>query len=140
MARLRSGCALPSPVHPPRNLSHVDCRRILKLFVAGEDLHVLDDEMRPCQAGTPGTLWFKSPIRRRRPRRIPATVSLCTVGDIGYVDEDGYLYLIDRAAFTIISGGVNFYPQECESLLITHPKVADAAVFSVPNDDLGEEV
>jgi long-chain acyl-CoA synthetase len=53
---------------------------------------------------------------------------------------DGYLYLTDRTTFMIISGGVNIYPQECENLLITHPKVADAAVFGVPNDDLGEEV
>ena len=65
---------------------------------------------------------------------------MSTVGDVGYVDEDGYLYLTDRATFMIISGGVNIYPQECENLLITHPKVADAAVFGVPNEDLGEEV
>ena len=63
-----------------------------------------------------------------------------TVGDVGYVDGDGYLYLTDRAAFMIISGGVNIYPQEGENLLITHPKIADAAVFGVPNADLGEEV
>jgi long-chain acyl-CoA synthetase len=62
------------------------------------------------------------------------------VGDVGYVDADGYLYLTDRATFMIISGGVNIYPQECENLLITHPKVEDAAVFGVPNADLGEEV
>ena len=66
--------------------------------------------------------------------------SMSTVGDVGYVDDDGYLYLTDRATFMIISGGVNIYPQECENLLITHPKVADAAVFGVPNADLGEEV
>ena len=65
---------------------------------------------------------------------------MSTVGDVGYVDEDGYVYLTDRRTFTVISGGVNIYPQECENLLITHPKVADAAVFGVPNDDLGEEV
>jgi long-chain acyl-CoA synthetase len=65
---------------------------------------------------------------------------MITVGDVGYLDEDGYLYLTDRATFMIISGGVNVYPQECENLLITHPKVADAAVFGVPNEDLGEEV
>ena len=58
---------------------------------------------------------------------------MSTVGDVGYVDEDGYLYLTDRATFMIISGGVNIYPQECENLLITHPKIADAAVFGVPN-------
>ena len=65
---------------------------------------------------------------------------MSTVGDIGYVDDDGFLYLTDRAAFMIISGGVNIYPQETENLLITHPKIADAAVFGVPNEDLGEEV
>jgi long-chain acyl-CoA synthetase len=65
---------------------------------------------------------------------------MSTVGDVGYVDSDGFLYLTDRATFMIISGGVNIYPQECENLLITHPKIADAAVFGVPNADLGEEV
>ena len=65
---------------------------------------------------------------------------MSTVGDVGYVDDDRFLYLTDRATFMIISGGVNIYPQECENLLITHPKVADAAVFGVPNADLGEEV
>ena len=57
---------------------------------------------------------------------------MSTVGDVGYVDDDGFLYLTDRSTFMIISGGVNIYPQECENLLITHPKVADAAVFGVP--------
>ena len=65
---------------------------------------------------------------------------MTTVGDVGYVDDDGFLYLTDRKTFMIISGGVNIYPQETENLLITHPKVADAAVFGVPNVDLGEEV
>ncbi len=65
---------------------------------------------------------------------------MTTVGDVGYVDDDNYLYLTDRATFMIISGGVNIYPQETENLLITHPKVADAAVIGVPNEDLGEEV
>src|SRR5256885_14485062 len=65
---------------------------------------------------------------------------MSTVGDVGYVDDDGYLYLTDRKTYMIISGGVNIYPQETENLLITHPKVMDAAVLGVPNDDLGEEV
>ena len=65
---------------------------------------------------------------------------MSTVGDVGYVDDDGYLYLTDRKTYMIISGGVNIYPQETENLLITHPKVVDAAVFGVPNEDLGEEV
>jgi len=111
------------------------------------DLHVLDDEMKPVPNGQSGTLWFKSgspfeyfndPEKTKETRSPDGSMS--TVGDVGYVDDDGYLYLTDRATFMIISGGVNIYPQECENLLITHPKVADAAVFGVPNADLGEEV
>ena len=111
------------------------------------ELHVLDDDMKPLPAGTAGTLWFKTatpfeyfndPAKTREARSGDGAMS--TVGDVGYVDADGYLYLTDRATFMIISGGVNIYPQECENLLITHPKVADAAVFGVPNADLGEEV
>ena len=59
---------------------------------------------------------------------------------MGYVDDDGWLRLTDRKTYMIISGGVNIYPQEAENLLITHPKVMDAAVIGVPNEDLGEEV
>ncbi len=62
------------------------------------------------------------------------------LGDIGYLDEDGFLYLTDRASHMIISGGVNIYPQEVESALTLHPWVADIAVIGVPNADLGEEV
>jgi long-chain acyl-CoA synthetase len=111
------------------------------------ELHVLDEAMRPLPVGTSGTLWFKTaspfeyfkdPVKTREARSPDGSMS--TVGDVGYVDDDGYLYLTDRRTFMIISGGVNIYPQECENLLITHPKVADAAVFGVPNEDLGEEV
>jgi long-chain acyl-CoA synthetase len=63
-----------------------------------------------------------------------------TLGDVGWVDEDGYLYLTDRKSFMIISGGVNIYPQEIENLLITHPKVADAAVVGAPHEEMGEQV
>lgn len=63
-----------------------------------------------------------------------------TLGDVGYVNEEGFLFLTDRKAFMIISGGVNIYPQEVENLLVTHPRVADAAVFGIPNEDFGEEV
>jgi long-chain acyl-CoA synthetase len=111
------------------------------------DLHILDAEMRPCPAGTPGTIWFKTatPFEYfNDPQKTAAARSpdgsMSTVGDVGYVDADRFLHLTDRATFMIISGGVNIYPQECENLLITHPKVADAAVFGVPNADLGEEV
>jgi acyl-CoA synthetase (AMP-forming)/AMP-acid ligase II len=61
-------------------------------------------------------------------------------GDIGHMDADGFLYLTDRASFTIITGGVNVYPQEAEDVLISHAKVMDAAVFGIPNEDFGEEV
>ena len=63
-----------------------------------------------------------------------------TLGDIGHVDEDGFLYLTDRKSHMIISGGVNIYPQEIENLLVTHPKVMDAAVIGAPEPDLGEQV
>jgi long-chain acyl-CoA synthetase len=111
------------------------------------DLHILDDNMQPVPTGTPGTVWFKSATpfeyfndpQKTAEARSPDG-SMSTVGDVGYIDADKFLYLTDRATFMIISGGVNIYPQECENLLITHPKVADAAVFGVPNADLGEEV
>ncbi|MFE9785706.1 acyl-CoA synthetase [Nocardia salmonicida] len=63
-----------------------------------------------------------------------------TTGDIGYIDEDGYLFLTDRKAFTIISGGVNIYPQEIENALALHPKVFDVAVIGVPDEEMGESV
>jgi acyl-CoA synthetase (AMP-forming)/AMP-acid ligase II len=66
--------------------------------------------------------------------------SMSTVGDVGYLDDDGFLYLTDRRTFIIISGGMNIYPQACENLLITHPKVTDTAVFGVSNEDPGEDV
>ena len=111
------------------------------------DLHILDENLQERPTGTAGTVWFKtaSPFEyfndpeRTKEARSPDG-SMSTVGDVGYVDADRYLYLTDRATFMIISGGVNIYPQECENLLITHPKIADAAVFGVPNPDLGEEV
>jgi long-chain acyl-CoA synthetase len=111
------------------------------------DLHVLGEDMQPVPKGCSGELWFKTatpfvyfndPERTQASRSADGTMS--TVGDVGYVDDDGFLYLTDRSTFMIISGGVNIYPQECENLLITHPRVLDAAVFGVPNEDLGEEV
>ena len=63
-----------------------------------------------------------------------------TLGDVGYLDEEGFLYLTDRKSYMIISGGVNIYPQETEDVLITHADVADVAVFGVPNEEMGEEV
>ena len=111
------------------------------------DLHILDDDMHKLPPGEPGTIWFKTatPFEYfNDPEKTSEATSpdgtMTTVNDVGYVDDDGFLYLTDRKTFMIISGGVNIYPQEMENLLITHPKVADAAVFGVPNLDLGEEV
>ncbi|MDB5565380.1 MAG: hypothetical protein JWP84_1946, partial [Tardiphaga sp.] len=63
-----------------------------------------------------------------------------TLGDVGYLDDEGFLYLTDRKSYMIISGGVNIYPQETEDVLIAHPDIADVAVFGVPNEEMGEEV
>ena len=111
------------------------------------ELHILDDDMRAVPAGVIGSVWFKLGSQfeyfndpAKTAEVLSADRTMGTAGDVGYVDADGYLHLTDRATFMIISGGVNIYPQECEDLLITHPKVADAAVFGVPNPDLGEEV
>ncbi len=111
------------------------------------EVRILDDDGHPCPVGTPGTVWFAGatdfeyfgdPEKTASSRRDGGKTS--TVGDVGYLDSDGYLFLTDRKAHMIISGGVNIYPQETENLLVTHPAVLDAAVIGVPNDDLGEEV
>jgi long-chain acyl-CoA synthetase len=108
---------------------------------------ILDDAGRECETGTPGTVWFRGatsfeyfndPTQTAGSRNAEGDTS--TVGDVGFLDEKGYLFLTDRKTHMIISGGVNIYPQEAENLLITHPKVMDAAVIGVPDDDLGEAV
>jgi long-chain acyl-CoA synthetase len=108
---------------------------------------ILDDEGEECPVGTTGTVWFRGatnfeyfndPAKTAESRNADGDTS--TVGDVGYLDEEGYLYLTDRKSHMIISGGVNIYPQETENLLITHPSVMDAAVIGVPDEDLGEAV
>jgi long-chain acyl-CoA synthetase len=81
--------------------------------------------------------FFRTSRTKKRPRNHAAGKAWTTLGDIGHVDDDDYLYLTDRKAFMIISGGVNVYPQEVENRLITHAKVLDVAVFGVPYEDLG---
>jgi long-chain acyl-CoA synthetase len=111
------------------------------------NLLILDEDGNEVPTGEEGTVWFKGdtsfeyfndPAKTAEARDAQRGTS--TVGDVGKVDEEGYLYLTDRKSYMIISGGVNIYPQETENLLITHPKVLDAAVIGVPNEDLGEEV
>ena len=111
------------------------------------ELLILDDEGQQCPTGQDGTIWFRGatafeyfgdPAKTAESRTSDGLTS--TVGDVGHVDEDGYLYLTDRKTYMIISGGVNIYPQETENLLSGHPAVLDVAVIGVPNDDLGEEV
>jgi long-chain acyl-CoA synthetase len=113
---------------------------------AGEIL-IRDDDGNPCPVGVAGTVWFRGPADFsyfNDPEKTASTrdfeLGASSVGDVGYLDEDGFLYLTDRKTFMIISGGVNIYPQETENLLITHPLVQDAAVIGVPDEDLGEAV
>lgn len=87
--------------------------------------------------GGPDFEYFKDPAKTASVYNDRGWRSL---GDMGYLDSDGFLYLTDRSTFTIVSGGVNIYPQEAENLLVMHPKLLDAAVFGVPNDEYGEEV
>jgi long-chain acyl-CoA synthetase len=110
------------------------------------DIHVVDEAGKEVPSGAAGTIYFAGGRRfvyHNDPAKTASAYNAygwSTLGDIGYLDQDGYLYLTDRKADMIIAGGVNIYPQEVENLLITHPQVADVAVFGVPNADLGEEV
>jgi acyl-CoA synthetase (AMP-forming)/AMP-acid ligase II len=109
-------------------------------------VHVLGADGEGLPPGAPGEIYFEGgpDFEYFKDPQKTASVSNAkgwrTLGDIGYVDDDGYLYLTDRSTFMIVSGGVNIYPQEIENLLVMHPKLADAAVFGVPNDEFGEEV
>jgi len=112
------------------------------------EVHIVDDEGEEVGPGEPGTVYFASGAEfsyhndpeKTAASRDPKGRGWTTLGDVGYLDEDGFLYLTDRKAYMIITGGVNVYPQEAENVLALHPKVADVAVFGVPNEDFGEEV
>ena len=107
---------------------------------------ILDDEMKVLPPGEVGQIYFDEIGRFEyfdEPGKTDEafdTRGWGTVGDMGYLVADGYLYLTDRKNFMIITGGVNVYPAEIEGLLVTHPQIADAAVFGIPNEEYGEEV
>ncbi len=111
----------------------------------GADVRILDDEGKELPAGELGTVYMKlmmdfsykdEPEKTAEGRR----GDYFTVGDVGEMDSEGYLFLRDRKIDMIISGGVNIYPAEIEAVLLSHPSVADAAVFGIPHEDWGEEV
>jgi len=111
------------------------------------EIHVLDDDGNELPAGEIGTIYFSGEQARFEYHNEPEKTAgayndrgWATTGDVGYLDKDGFLYLTDRKNFMIISGGVNIYPQEIENLLVGHDKIADVAVFGIPNEEFGEEV
>lgn len=109
-------------------------------------LHIVDDDWNECPVGVDGLVCFEGGPRFQYHNDPAKTADAhtpqgwATLGDIGHVDTDGYLYLTDRCANMIISGGVNIYPQEAENLLLEHPLVQDVAVIGIPHADFGEEV
>jgi long-chain acyl-CoA synthetase len=113
---------------------------------AGSELRILDDEGNQLPAGEIGTVYMALAQANFEYKGDPEKTAanrrdgFFTVGDVGYLDADGYLFLCDRKSDMIISGGVNIYPAEIEGVLLTHPKVGDAAVFGIPHPDWGEEV
>ncbi|MFT4797684.1 MAG: long-chain acyl-CoA synthetase, partial [Candidatus Azotimanducaceae bacterium] len=110
------------------------------------DNRILDDDGNELPTGEIGTIYFKAPALRFEYYKDSEKTSgsyrgdYFTLGDMGYFDEDGYLFLTGRSAETIISGGVNIYPQETDDVMLKHPAVADVCTVGVPNDEWGEEV
>jgi long-chain acyl-CoA synthetase len=112
----------------------------------GCEIHACDEEGDPLPAGQTGQIFFAGGPRFEY-HNDPAKTAESTnkhgwtsLGDVGHIDEEGFLFLTDRKSFMIITGGVNVYPQEIENLLVTHPKVMDVAVIGAPDEDLGEKV
>jgi long-chain acyl-CoA synthetase len=112
-------------------------------------LHICDENGAELPPGEVGTVYFEREFlpfsyhnddERTKAAQHPQHANWGTVGDLGYVDGDGFLYLTDRKAFLIISGGVNIYPQEVENALALHPAVHDVAVIGVPDPEMGESV
>ncbi|MFC4008733.1 AMP-binding protein [Nonomuraea purpurea] len=111
-------------------------------------VHICDEDGNDVPTGEHGTIYFENGGRfeyhgdpgKTRSAQDPKGRGWTTLGDIGRLDADGFLYLTDRRSYMIISGGVNIYPQEAENVLSVHPKVADVAVFGVPDEEMGEQV
>jgi len=126
----------------PQWLSH---RGTVGRAVVGK-VKILDENDEEAPIGQIGTVYFAdAPVFSYhndpdKTKRAYNAQGWSTLGDVGYLDDEGFLYLTDRKSYMIISGGVNIYPQETEDVLITHPGVADVAVFGVPNEEMGEEV
>jgi long-chain acyl-CoA synthetase len=110
-------------------------------------LRIIGDDGRECSPGTPGRIYARQPalsdfsyINQPEARAQVERDGLVSVGDVGYVDAEGWLYLCDRAADMVLSGGVNIYPAEIEAALASLPGVADSAVFGIPDDEYGESL
>ncbi|MFP5487910.1 MAG: AMP-binding enzyme, partial [Acidimicrobiia bacterium] len=109
-------------------------------------VHIVGEDGEEVPTGESGTVYFEGGASfeyHNDPEKTAGSrhpKGWTTLGDVGYLDEDNFLYLTDRKAYMIISGGVNIYPQEAENVLTMHPDVVDVAVFGVPNEDFGEEV
>lgn len=111
------------------------------------EINVKDDQGNPLPAGEAGELWIRTPVTIHNYLNAPALdestldkEGFFRVGDVGYLDEDGYLYITDRIKDMIISGGVNLYPAEIEAAIMPHPAVQDVAVIGIPDEEFGEQV
>jgi fatty-acyl-CoA synthase len=109
-------------------------------------VHIVGEDGKELPTGDVGQVWFEGSAAfeyHNDPQKTADAwneAGWSTLGDVGYLDEEGYLYLTDRVSHMIISGGVNIYPQEVENILVLHPAVLDVAVIGVPDPDMGEAV
>jgi long-chain acyl-CoA synthetase len=114
--------------------------------IRGTRLRILDDDGNELPPGEIGGIYYGSDVPSfeyvgdAETTRAAYRGELFSIGDVGYLDADGYLFICDRAKDMIISGGVNVYPQEVEAVLVAHPAVADAAVIGIPDEEWGEAV
>jgi long-chain acyl-CoA synthetase len=112
------------------------------------EIAIFDEDGAAVPANQPGQIWFRNLMGSKfeyhnAPEKTAAAhrgEGYATLGDVGFFDDDGYLYLSDRKIDMIVSGGVNIYPAEIEGVLVEHPDISDAAVFGIPNEEMGESV